>query len=451
MNETTTNTIDQERALTEAIGHYLSAIELEPGAAHVRQELAGAHQLRAAARRQRGDLEGGLEDLLRARELAPGDERVVAALAETCAEVARLTPRSSANQSCAVSGPAATGGQSTTDVPTARTRIDPALASVARGHVLQLGRVLRHGDDRPRRPDDEGGPVEVSGNGELIAAVWHRHVELWERSSGKQITRMRAGRLRSMSMSSDGSTIAMSQERAEDREMRVRLWSVRSGSDLPEIETEPTHRDVVLSPSGSLLATGFYHAKDVDLWNVNSAELLWSVDQDRLRDLAFSPDGTQLLLAADHELDVMDIESGEGAFAIRDLPWRCEHACWLGEGRVLAVEGMLEKYRAILHVLDLATGQEVQRIETDGWTAPLVIADRVFLGSHTGRLDPYRSLATRILGFDLKTGSACEDLDLATAGLAFSREGLNRSGPLVVVAATDGSVLTFNISESEGP
>ena len=219
-------------------------------------------------------------------------------------------------------------------------------------------------DDRRWRTQAPSGvmdaiPVLRPGTGEFAVVGWSGTLELWDWRA-RRITRTTSIELRDAqaAYSSDG------------RELL--LWTkgepvaIRDADSLEvtgELKTEASG-GIVTHPSLSLCAVSV-HGPAVELWDVATRELRWSVRAGPtdvwpyLVKSAFSPDGSRLLVGGtDRQLRIVEVATGQ---VLKELPIETEAGLigalvWAADG-LTALVNCLAGDRGELLRLDLASGR----------------------------------------------------------------------------------------------
>lgn len=159
-------------------------------------------------------------------------------------------------------------------------------------------------------PDHQGGCTSLafSSDGQtLYCGEATGGLLVWNTKSGQLLHRCRGTesraelftidrRMTSVSVSRDGS-LALSCGSSVNNEFTspARLWNAKSGELIREFKAENIHgRPTVLSPDGSLIATG---GKSIKLWDVNTGRMLRELygHLKRTQSIAFSPDGRLII------------------------------------------------------------------------------------------------------------------------------------------------------------
>jgi WD40 repeat protein len=140
------------------------------------------------------------------------------------------------------------------------------------------------------------------------------NVRLWETSTG-QLRRLWVGHrntIYDLSFSPDGRTLVTG-----SRDQTAIVWDVTTG-DLKYRLSGFDGRvpRVAFSPEGKLLAAkGGYNSHVVKVWNASTGELLFTLPlpgrKDDIEEIAFSPDGPELMTSSDKTVLLWNMKNGE--------------------------------------------------------------------------------------------------------------------------------------------
>ncbi|HLJ93719.1 MAG TPA: sigma-70 family RNA polymerase sigma factor [Gemmataceae bacterium] len=225
----------------------------------------------------------------------------------------------------------------------------------------------RSGQERELTKGHQG-PIRglaVSPNGRLVASASEDGtVHLWEAVTGKQMRCFTGpGEAYAVTFSPDGRTVASS---ANDK--TVRVWDIATGEVIRQLQGDQDRSSSPLfTPDGKTLACSSSEGV-LSLWNIATGERVreWRGVAGRL---AFSPDGKMLYSCADKKVRVWDTATGKeirqfvAGHADRIYP-----VAFAPNGKWVACWGQEE----LILVYDLATGEEIQRLEAPG--APSCLA-----------------------------------------------------------------------------
>lgn len=139
--------------------------------------------------------------------------------------------------------------------------------------------------------------VAYSPDGALLAVASSTGAHLYNAETLEYVRHIQPGEpIANLAFSPDGQILATDGRALNDRQ--VRLWSVKDGSLLQEIEPSSNRHDVyniALSPDGKTLATRS-GGSEIRLWRVSDGSLIDEQDLEGVDSLAFGPDGNALAL-----------------------------------------------------------------------------------------------------------------------------------------------------------
>lgn len=146
------------------------------------------------------------------------------------------------------------------------------------------------------------------------------YLALWDTTDAREVVRFDAGideqPIRAAAMSGDGRRVITIQDNRP-----LRLWDVRSGVMLRQVETAVNSLSVALDVHGDVAALGGgVNDEAVYLWDLRLNQVIHRMEGHRgpVASVTFAPDGTRLLSASlDGSVRLWDAERGE---ALRLLP-----------------------------------------------------------------------------------------------------------------------------------
>jgi WD40 repeat protein len=216
--------------------------------------------------------------------------------------------------------------------------------------------------------------VTVSSDGKTLAASGidtrsgRSCVLLWDLDSGKEAGELTGiGIAEGMAFAPDGKTIT-----AAGADQTLRLWDCKSGAELRRFEgAKDIWWTLAFSPDGKILASASLRRQAVHLWNTATGrELRGLGDGPGLRStVVFSPDGKTVATASSGEKNkavrLWDVATGKevrqfqselGSYSLAFSP----------DGKILAAGGHPEPGKpsttSPIHLWDVSTGREIHRL-----------------------------------------------------------------------------------------
>ena len=179
------------------------------------------------------------------------------------------------------------------------------------------------GQLKARLEHEKGAQIAVfSPDGRWVATESSDdNVRLWETSTG-QLRRLWVGHrdtIYDLSFSPDGQTLVTG-----SRDRTMILWDVRTGDLRYRLGGfDGRVPRVAFSPDGKLLAAkGGYENHVVKVWNVTTGELVFILPlagrKDDIEEIAFSPDGPELMTSSDKTVLLWNTRNGELLATLED-------------------------------------------------------------------------------------------------------------------------------------
>lgn len=178
------------------------------------------------------------------------------------------------------------------------------------------------GTVKARLEHDKGsGKAVFSPNGRWVATESDGNVRIWETATG-QLRRLMVGHrstIYDIAFSPDGHTLATG---SLDR--TAILWDVKTGDLKYQLSGfDGRVPRVAFSADGTLLAAkGGYKNHVVKVWNVSTGKLLFTLPlpgrKDDIEEIAFSPDGPELMGSSDKTVVLWNTKSGELQATLKD-------------------------------------------------------------------------------------------------------------------------------------
>ncbi|PPS77231.1 MULTISPECIES: caspase family protein [Streptomyces] len=237
--------------------------------------------------------------------------------------------------------------------------------------------------------------VAFSPDGRLLAFSrnsFTRSVQLWDvenRVLAGPPWECRTGTVRALAFSSDGRLLAVASE-----ELGVSVWGVTGDCPSEEARWDPGEtedftrvRTVAFSPVGHLLAVS--SAQGTTLWDVAGGDRALLDGGPHARATCFSPDGGLVAVAAEGRVALYSVATRTRVGSVdvpsgNDLAFTCD-------GSRLVVGGRRE-----FHVLDTTSMQVVNRLPVAGLSASIAVnpdTSVLVSGDEDGHLRLWKSLA----------------------------------------------------------
>jgi RNA polymerase sigma factor (sigma-70 family) len=184
-------------------------------------------------------------------------------------------------------------------------------------------------------------------------------LQLWDAATGERLAEWASGdSVHSIAFSPDGELLATG---SDARDNGVRLWAVRTRTEVRQLQGSEGYRRPVFSPDG----------KTVSATNPTNSVMLWETETGKVRHtleghgatvwkMAFSPNGTTFAtLAGDNVVRIWNLDTGtirhEWPLAVTAL----SPLAFSPDGKVLAVGTSSNSVRGVVRMLDPITGREV--------------------------------------------------------------------------------------------
>jgi RNA polymerase sigma factor (sigma-70 family) len=205
--------------------------------------------------------------------------------------------------------------------------------------------------------------VAFSPDGRTVATGgWGRRIQLWDASTGKLLRELAHSGV--CLFHPDGKTLIT----GGVRDGTIRLWDLASGSERRSFPTG-TRRigSLAVSPDGRTLATSY---QGIRLWDLDAGKLRQELGDPKtfVRQVAFTPDGKTLaaLHSQDQRVQLYDVATGKPGrtFKLHDGGGSLALS---PDGKLLAArDTTTDGLTRVIRLWDLATGQELRRLEGGG-------------------------------------------------------------------------------------
>jgi WD40 repeat protein len=219
-----------------------------------------------------------------------------------------------------------------------------ALAIGGPGRVVRLMDTSSGSDLGGFEPDgdDNASQIAISPDGRYLAAGGTSGtVTIWERDDRRRLGAL-AGvdAVTALGFAPDGSTLAVGDETGRVRLCAVPEWATRiiQPADAPFSGVTA----LAFSPDGASLAALSKLQGDVRLWNPADGRLRATIpsDANQVRALAFSPDGSLLVMAqADGGAALWSLAEGRTLARVRANGYALQCAAFSADGQLLATGG----------------------------------------------------------------------------------------------------------------
>jgi WD40 repeat protein len=159
---------------------------------------------------------------------------------------------------------------------------------------------------------DNVSPFSPDGSRIVISAFADYAMEVWDVKSGKQIARMTNphGSISNATFTSDGKELI-----TVETDGTAQLWNASTGALVRTIKSRANIRSAVISPDGSIIATGADRPDDtLYLWNRASGELILRIPVGGAAAEhvpQFSPDGNHVMIWRSDVPMLADVHTGE--------------------------------------------------------------------------------------------------------------------------------------------
>lgn len=200
--------------------------------------------------------------------------------------------------------------------------------------------------------------VVAGADGRIVVAASNKTVELFDRSSGKELSNLTLdGKVEALAISADGKYLATG-----DRDNMARIFDIVTGKELAHLHHDSIVDAVAFSPDGQYLSTGS-HDQSARVFEIATGKLISQLKEDSIVDaVAFSPDGHKVTTGSyDNTARVFDAGDGKER-------WRVKHGdavnvvAFSPNGNYVASGGQDKTARLI----ETATGKQLWLQENNG-------------------------------------------------------------------------------------
>ena len=214
--------------------------------------------------------------------------------------------------------------------------------------------------------------VAFSPDGSAVAAASEDGVlKVWDNSSGHLtgVIEPKNGPVDGVAFSADGARLYTS-----GTDGTIRVWNAATAAPIASIRGHSGFIQCLsLSRDGRLLATGGLHDKTVKVWDAGTGQLVSSFqNDDRIQDVAFSPDGGLVAAAAwNGTIKVIDTSTGLELRAIRGLKGRVWAVAFSLDGLRIA-SGSADEPGVVLW--DRGSGERIFQLKTSTGVSDVVFS-----------------------------------------------------------------------------
>ena len=148
-----------------------------------------------------------------------------------------------------------------------------------------------------------------SSDGRWLASAGSYCVRIWDTITNEQLIELTGMyTVKDIAFSQDGNVLAFAPLNEKLSQQNVWIVDTNTGKDLNGFNIG-TAISVAFSPDGNKLATGGYYFNGLDVWDVQTGELVRSIEDTAARELLFNLDGNRLL-SAFSDINVWNVDSG---------------------------------------------------------------------------------------------------------------------------------------------
>ena len=271
--------------------------------------------------------------------------------------------------------------------------------------------------------------VAFSPNGEMLASSSANAINLWNLSTGNEITppKRHSSTVYSVAFSPDGKMLA-----SGSWDNTIKLWGLSTGNELATLQR---HSNVVysvaFSPDGKMLASGSAD-NTIKLWDVNTGNEIMTLKghSSTVYSVAFSPDGKMLASGSwDRTIKLWDVNTGNEIMTLMGHSECVRCVAFSPDGKVIA-SGSLDK---TVRLWDSRTGKQLNSFK--GNSNP----------SYSVKFSPDgKMLAGDSQIWDLSTGNELARLNAGST--IFISSVFSPDSKALAINSTDGTITLWDLT-----
>jgi WD40 repeat protein len=215
--------------------------------------------------------------------------------------------------------------------------------------------------------------IDFSSNNKTLAATDNNTTHLWDIKTGKELHRLNHdNNLSDLAFSPDVTKLATA-----CREI-VQIWDVQTGKELHRLNNDYDVYSMGFIQDGKILVTDCLdkaspklpHILFWQLWDVQTGRQLYRLSREGLHKSAFSPDHKTFAteISGDRNVHLLDIQTGKELQRLETYNW------W--SGLVFSPDGtkLATFFLSIISIWNTQTGKEMQRLETDNFVSDVAFS-----------------------------------------------------------------------------
>ncbi|MBD1939202.1 WD40 repeat domain-containing protein [Microcoleus sp. FACHB-68] len=160
--------------------------------------------------------------------------------------------------------------------------------------------------------------LAISAGGNQLATGSYKEIKLWNLKTGEELQTLA---MQSEAMSVSALAFSPNAEIIASANADIEIWNLRTGQQIRTLETSCWALSVAISPDGKILVSGGEDPVDetgsIQIWKLETGELLHDLGPDVIDSVAISPDGQILASAGLKGVDEDEIEEIDEAGLIQ--------------------------------------------------------------------------------------------------------------------------------------